>query len=308
MSRSARSTIRAIASGRERLEDDDLAAREQRAVQLEGGVLGRRADEHDVAGLDVRQEHVLLRAVEPVDLVEKEDRALAVRAAQPPGLLEDLAHLLHAGRDRRVRQEERGRSAPRSAAPASSCRRPAGPRGSSDGTRSSAIARRRKPLAPTTSSGPSTSSSERGRIRSASGVDGREAAVPRRGAAGRSSASKRSPLTRRPRGGRRHSSEQTGDGLAAAPAGSGEPRGRSRSRRRGRAPSPPSRAAGRAAPRAPGGRRTAARKIRRPRSTVRKRKSSEDERGRGGPSGCPRGGSRSAPGSGRAAGSRDSAA
>jgi hypothetical protein len=42
--------------GRERLEDDDLAAGEQRAVQLEGRVLRRGADQHDIAGLDVRQE------------------------------------------------------------------------------------------------------------------------------------------------------------------------------------------------------------------------------------------------------------
>src|ERR1700693_4143339 len=47
---------------------------------------------------------------------------------------------------------------------------PGGPQNSSDGTRSSTIARRRNPLLPTTSSGPSNSSSERGRIRSASGV------------------------------------------------------------------------------------------------------------------------------------------
>ena len=105
MSRSARSTIRAIASGRERLEDDDLAAGQERAVELEGGVLGRRADEHDVAGLDEGQEDVLLGAVEAVDLVEKEDRPLV--RPEAPGLLEDFAHLLHAGGHRRVGDEVR---------------------------------------------------------------------------------------------------------------------------------------------------------------------------------------------------------
>ena len=61
MSRSARSDDPRDRLGRQRLEHDDLAAREQGAVQLEGGVLGRRADQDDVAGLDVRQEDVLLR-------------------------------------------------------------------------------------------------------------------------------------------------------------------------------------------------------------------------------------------------------
>ena len=94
---------------RERLEDDDLAAGQERAVQLERRVLGRGADEDDVPGFDVREEDVLLGAVEPVDLVEKQDRALALTGAQTPRLLEDLAHLLDARRDGRVRQEERGR-------------------------------------------------------------------------------------------------------------------------------------------------------------------------------------------------------
>src|SRR5262245_31326095 len=86
----------------------------------------------------------------------------------------------------------------------------------SEGTRSSAIARRRKPLPPTTSSGPSTSSSERGRIRSASGVSdgGRASGIgfgPRR--------SKRS--VKRPR------------------AGGGSLRSRPRPARRPAVPSPP---------------------------------------------------------------------
>ncbi len=93
--------------GRQGLQDDDLAARQQGAVELEGGVLRRRADQHDVSRLGVGQEDVLLRAVEAVDLVQEEDRALLVPGPHAPGLLEDLAHLLHAGRDRRVRQKER---------------------------------------------------------------------------------------------------------------------------------------------------------------------------------------------------------
>ena len=60
----------------------------------------------------------------------------------------------------------------RSGARASSCRTPGGPQKTSDGTRSSAIARRRKPCRGRRAARwPTTSSSVRGRIRSASGVD-----------------------------------------------------------------------------------------------------------------------------------------
>ena len=93
--------------GSERLEDDDLAARQERAVQLEGGVLGRRADQDDVARLDVREEDVLLRPVEAVDLVEEEGRTLSRLRSERPRALEHLPHLLDAGRDRRVREEPR---------------------------------------------------------------------------------------------------------------------------------------------------------------------------------------------------------
>jgi hypothetical protein len=61
---------------RERLEAEHARAREQRRVHRERRVLRRRADERDRAVLDVRQERVLLRLVEAVDLVDEEDRAL----------------------------------------------------------------------------------------------------------------------------------------------------------------------------------------------------------------------------------------
>ena len=109
MSRSARSTIRAIASRRQGLEDDDLAPRQERAVQLERRVLRGRTDEDDVARLDVGKKHVLLRPIEAVDLVEEQDRALALARARAPRVLEDLAHLLDPRGDRRVGQKVRGR-------------------------------------------------------------------------------------------------------------------------------------------------------------------------------------------------------
>ena len=50
-----------------------------RRVDLEVGVLGRRADERDRAVLDVGQEGVLLGLVESMDLVEEQDRPRAIQ-------------------------------------------------------------------------------------------------------------------------------------------------------------------------------------------------------------------------------------
>ena len=63
-----------------------LGAGQQRAVQLEGRVLGGGADQHHGAVFHHRQEAILLAAVEAVDLVDEQQRALpracgAARAA-----------------------------------------------------------------------------------------------------------------------------------------------------------------------------------------------------------------------------------
>ena len=55
--------------------------------------------EREEAVLDVREQRVLLGLVEAVDLVEEQDRALALLAQPAPGPLDDLAHVLHAGAD-----------------------------------------------------------------------------------------------------------------------------------------------------------------------------------------------------------------
>ena len=68
-------------AGLERVQLVDLAAREQRRVDLEVGVLGRRADQRHEPLLDRGQQRVLLGLVEAVDLVEEEDRRL--RRASP---------------------------------------------------------------------------------------------------------------------------------------------------------------------------------------------------------------------------------
>ena len=79
----------ASSSGRELV---DLRAREQGRVDLEVGVLGRRADQGHQPLLDGGQERVLLGLVEAVDLVEEEDRRPAGLAALGRAR-EHLAHL-----------------------------------------------------------------------------------------------------------------------------------------------------------------------------------------------------------------------
>src|SRR5690606_23722043 len=76
------------------LEAERLASREQRRVDRERRVLRRRADQRDRARLDVGQERVLLGLVEPMDLVQKDDRTLAL--VREPLLRggDDLAQLL----------------------------------------------------------------------------------------------------------------------------------------------------------------------------------------------------------------------
>ncbi len=92
---------------RQRLEHEDLRAREQRRVDLERRVLGGRADQHDVARLHARQEGILLCLVEAMDLVHEDDRAAA--GAAPPILRRrhDLLDLLDAGQHRAERDEMR---------------------------------------------------------------------------------------------------------------------------------------------------------------------------------------------------------
>ena len=62
----------------ERLQDVDAGAGEQRRDDLEGRILGGRADQGDVSGFDVRQKSVLLGLVEAMHFVHENDGA-------PPG-------------------------------------------------------------------------------------------------------------------------------------------------------------------------------------------------------------------------------
>ncbi len=77
----------------ERFEDEDVTAGEQRGDDLERGVLGGGADEDDRPRLDVGEEGILLRLVEAVDLVDKDDGPPALGEKEPAGLFHQLLDL-----------------------------------------------------------------------------------------------------------------------------------------------------------------------------------------------------------------------
>ncbi len=85
---------------RQRLEREDLAAAQERRVDREERILRRRADQDDAPFLHIRQQHVLLRAVEAVQLVHEQDRAPATRLQFRPRLRQQIADLLDADGDR----------------------------------------------------------------------------------------------------------------------------------------------------------------------------------------------------------------
>jgi len=85
---------------RERAQHVHARTRQQRRDHLERGVLGRGAQERDVAVLDVRQHDVLLGLVEAVDLVDEQDRALPAHLAKLLRVADDLSQLGHSTRHR----------------------------------------------------------------------------------------------------------------------------------------------------------------------------------------------------------------
>ena len=80
----------------EPLEDEHAGPRQQRRIELEGRVLGGGAHQNDGAVFHMRQEGVLLAAVEAVDLVDEQQRAASLLAARLGGV-EHLAQVGHAG-------------------------------------------------------------------------------------------------------------------------------------------------------------------------------------------------------------------
>ena len=85
---------------RKRLELEDAAAADQRAVDREERVFGGRADEDHHALFHVGQQHVLLGLVEAVDFVDEQQRPLALGREPVVGRREDFAQFLHAAGDR----------------------------------------------------------------------------------------------------------------------------------------------------------------------------------------------------------------
>ena len=169
--------------GVERLEAEQRRAAAQRRVDLEERVLRRRPDEHERAVLDGRQQGVLLRLVEAVDLVEEQDRALVVLAEALAGPLDHLADVLDAGGHGRQLLERPSTSCRRRPARASSCRCPAVPTAAPTTVVSGSTRRRSGRPGPSRCGWPTTSSIVRGRSRAASGawVRRRSAAARRTG-------------------------------------------------------------------------------------------------------------------------------
>src|SRR5580693_4444072 len=79
----------------QRLQDIDAAAREQGGVDFERRIFSGGADQANAAFLDVRKESILLRFVEAVDLVDKDDGPRAVLAGAV-GIAHDLLDFLDA--------------------------------------------------------------------------------------------------------------------------------------------------------------------------------------------------------------------
>src|SRR6267378_4065662 len=76
-----------------RLKPKNLRSRHECAVYIKERIVGGRADEAKSPCLDVRQENVLLRLVEMMDLINEQDRLSPGRAQTIHGGSDDPAHL-----------------------------------------------------------------------------------------------------------------------------------------------------------------------------------------------------------------------
>ena len=91
--------------GSQRVQTEQARAAHERRVDLEERVLGRGADQDERAVLDRREQRILLRLVEAVDLVEEQDRPLSLLGQAPAGPVDDFAYVFHARRHGRERDE-----------------------------------------------------------------------------------------------------------------------------------------------------------------------------------------------------------
>ena len=85
---------------RQRLKRENLAAAQERRIDGEKRVLRRRPNKNDAAFLDIGQKHILLGAVETVQLIDEEDGTSASVGQLGACFFEQLAHFLDADRDR----------------------------------------------------------------------------------------------------------------------------------------------------------------------------------------------------------------
>ena len=89
----------------ERVEPEHRRPADERGVDLEERVLRGRPDEGEHALLDRGQQGVLLRLVEPMDLIEEEDGAPPLLRHPGAGPVDDLPHVAHPRRHRRQGDE-----------------------------------------------------------------------------------------------------------------------------------------------------------------------------------------------------------
>ncbi|EXI76543.1 MAG: hypothetical protein AW07_00491 [Candidatus Accumulibacter sp. SK-11] len=90
---------------RQRLQHVDRRPREQRRVEFERRILGRRTDERQQPTLDVRQEGILLRLVETMHFIDEEDRPPATAGTADFGASDRLTDVPDAGKNRRESDE-----------------------------------------------------------------------------------------------------------------------------------------------------------------------------------------------------------
>ena len=90
-------------------QNHDLAARQESTVQLETRILRGRPDQDNRPVLDVGQEGVLLGSIEPMDLIDEQQRPLPDLAAVGRGG-EDLTQVGHPGEGRGDLLEEQARA------------------------------------------------------------------------------------------------------------------------------------------------------------------------------------------------------
>ena len=81
-----------------RRQRDDNAPGQERAVDGEARVLRRCADKPDNAVFDTREQYILLRLGEPMDLVDEDDRWCAVCVQVMLRVGEDFSNVGHFGR------------------------------------------------------------------------------------------------------------------------------------------------------------------------------------------------------------------